>query len=71
LQMASLMQQRLAPGARIKAAFTHFAALEEAERLRDLIGQRFDCAETLIAELSPVLGVHSGPGTVGVCYYVT
>jgi fatty acid-binding protein DegV len=71
LRMADLMRQRVAPDARIKAAFTHVAAQEEAERLRDLICQRFDCSETLIAELSPVLGVHTGPGTVGVCFYVT
>ena len=71
LRMAELMRQRIAPEARIKAAFTHAAAREEAERLRDLICQRFDCAETLIAELSPVLGVHTGPGTVGVCFFVT
>lgn len=71
LQMTNLMQQRVAPDERIKAAFTHVAALQEAERLRDLVGQRFDCAETLIAELSPALGVHTGPGTVGVCFYVT
>jgi DegV family protein with EDD domain len=71
LEMVNLIQQRLAPGDRIKAAFTHAAAPEEAERLRDLVTGHFDCAETLIAELSPALGVHTGPGTVGVCFYVT
>jgi DegV family protein with EDD domain len=71
LRMADLMRQRVAPDSRIKAAFTHAAAQEEAERLQDLICQRFDCSEVLIAELSPVLGVHTGPGTVGVCFYVT
>jgi DegV family protein with EDD domain len=71
VRMTELMGQRVAPGDRIKAAFTHAAAHREAERLRDLVCQRFDCAETLIAELSPVLGVHTGPGTVGVCFFVT
>jgi len=71
VRMTELMGERVAPGDRIKAAFTHAAAHREAERLRDLVCQRFDCAETLIAELSPVLGVHTGPGTVGVCFFVT
>jgi DegV family protein with EDD domain len=71
LRMIELMSQRAAPGARIKAAFTHAAAHEDAERLCDIVCNRFDCEETLIAELSPVLGVHTGPGTVGVCFYVT
>jgi DegV family protein with EDD domain len=69
--MVNLMQQRLAPGDRIKAAFTHVAADQEARRLCDLIQQNFDCEETLIAELSPALGVHTGPGTVGICFYVS
>jgi len=70
-RMTELMRQRVARGDRIKAAFTHAAAHGEAERLRDLVCQCFDCAETVIAELSPVLGVHTGPGTVGVCFFVT
>lgn len=71
IQMINIMQQQVAPGQRIKAAFTHVAAREEAERLRDLVGERFDCVETLVTELSPALGVHTGPGTVGICYYLT
>ena len=45
------------------------AAQEEAEKLKQLVEQRITCGESLIAELSPALGVHSGPGTVGVCYF--
>jgi DegV family protein with EDD domain len=71
LRMVDLMHQRVAGGARIKAAFTHVTAEEEAERLRELVCANFDCAETLLAELSPALGVHTGPGTVGICYYIT
>ena len=71
LQMAELMRGRVKPGDRIKAAFTHVAAMGEAERLRDIVCSRFDCVETLTTELSPALGVHTGPGTVGVCFYVT
>jgi DegV family protein with EDD domain len=54
---------------RIKIAYVHAAAHEEAERLRHLVEARLDCAESLIAELSPALGVHSGPGTAGLCYF--
>jgi DegV family protein with EDD domain len=69
--MIGLMQQRVAPGERIKAAFTHAAAAQEAQHLQDLVQQNFDCEESFIAELAPSLGVHTGPGTVGVCFYVT
>lgn len=54
---------------KIKVAFVHAAAVEEAEKLKALFEARFTCVESLVAELSPALGVHSGPGTAGVCYY--
>jgi len=54
---------------RIKIAYVHAAAQEEAEKLKRLAEARLTCVESLIAELPPALGVHSGPGTVGVCYF--
>jgi fatty acid-binding protein DegV len=50
-------------------AFTHVAALDQANQLRELVVQQFDCVEVLTTQLSPVLGVHSGPGTVGVNFF--
>jgi fatty acid-binding protein DegV len=47
----------------------HAAAHEEVEKLRELIDDRLQAVETVVAELSPALGVHSGPGTAGFCYY--
>lgn len=60
-----------AVGARgkIKIAYVHAAARNEAEKLKAMVEARLTCVESLIAELSPALGVHSGPGTAGVCYY--
>jgi DegV family protein with EDD domain len=54
---------------KIKIAYVHAAAQEEAEKIRALVEQRLTCVETIIAELSPALGVHTGPGTAGLCYY--
>jgi len=54
---------------RVKIAYVHAVAREEAEKLKRLAEERLTCVESLIAELPPALGVHSGPGTVGVCYY--
>jgi fatty acid-binding protein DegV len=47
----------------------HAAALEEAEKIRALLEKRVTCVESIMAELSPALGVHSGPGTTGICYF--
>jgi DegV family protein with EDD domain len=53
----------------IKVAVTHAAAPERAERLLAAVTARYDCRETLISELSPALGVHTGPGCVGVNFF--
>lgn len=54
---------------KINIAYVHAAALEEALKLKSMVRERLTVSEELVAELSPALGVHSGPGTVGVCYY--
>lgn len=68
-KMVEMVESAVGPPGRIKIAYVHAAALEEAEKLRGFFEERLTCVETLIAELSPALGVHTGPGTVGVCYY--
>lgn len=68
-RMVELMQQRVGEGSRIKVAFTHVAAQAQVEKLRALVMGRFECVETIVTELSPALAVHSGPGTVGVCFF--
>jgi DegV family protein with EDD domain len=54
---------------KIKIAFVHAAAVEEVEKVRAMVEERLTCVETIIAELSPALGVHTGPGTAGLCYF--
>ena len=54
---------------KIKIAYVHAAAAEEAEKIKAIIAERFICVESMIAELSPALGVHTGPGTAGLCYF--
>ncbi len=54
---------------KIKVAYVHAAAAEEAEKIKELVEARLTVVESLIADLSPALGVHTGPGTAGLCYY--
>lgn len=54
---------------KIKVAYVHAAALEEVEKIRDKVEERFNPVETIFTELSPALGVHTGPGTAGLCYF--
>jgi DegV family protein with EDD domain len=54
---------------RIKIAYVHAAAVEEPEKIRTLVEARLVAVESIVTELTPALGVHTGPGTAGLCYY--
>jgi fatty acid-binding protein DegV len=34
-----------------------------------LVEAKVNVVESMFAELSPALAVHTGPGTAGLCYY--
>jgi DegV family protein with EDD domain len=67
--MADLVEAAAGKMGKIKIAYVHAGALGEVDKIRRQIEARLTCVETLIAELSPALAVHSGPGTVGLCYF--
>lgn len=54
---------------KVKIAYVHAAAKEEAMKIKELIQDRIQVVEEIIVELPPALGVHSGPGTAGICFY--
>lgn len=52
----------------VKIAYVHAGAQQEVEKIKRLVESRLNAVESLIAELSPALAVHTGPGTAGLCY---
>jgi len=69
LKMVDMIEAAVGQAAKIKIAYVHAAAREEAEKLKEMVEGRLTCVESLVAELSPALGVHTGPGTAGVCFF--
>lgn len=67
-QMADMVAESVGPG-KAKIAYMHAGAECEVEKIRDLVQARVNVTESLTAELSPALAVHTGPGTAGLCYY--
>ena len=67
--MADRLEKAVGRMGKIKIAYVHAAAQEEVEKLKVLVEARMTCVESVVAELSPALGVHSGPGTAGLCYF--
>ena len=66
--MADLVEEAVGKG-KVKMAYVHAGAVEEVVKIKEIVETRFDVVESFIAELSPALAVHTGPGTVGLCYY--
>jgi DegV family protein with EDD domain len=51
------------------AGIAHADVQQEAEELRRTVAERFDCAELLVTEFTPVVGAHTGPGLIGIAFY--
>ncbi len=67
-RIAALVEKAAGTGARIKIALTHAAAQADAETLLEAVKKVVWPVEVLMCDLSPALTVHTGPGTVGLCY---
>ena len=64
-----LMRKNTVKGKPLHVAIMHADALNKAVKLKEQISSQFDCAELFIAEFTPVIGVHTGPGVIGVAFY--
>lgn len=56
-------------GLRLHVAIIQGAAEEEARLMAERIRQELKPVELLVTSTGPVLGLHTGPGTVGICGY--
>lgn len=53
----------------LHAVVMHSNSLGEAEKLRDHLVSEFNCAEIYVRDFTPVMGVHTGPGLLGIAFY--
>ena len=68
-RILELMGEKIVNGQSLHVAVMHADALDKAKELRDEISSQFDCPELFITEFTPVMGVHTGPGLIGVAFY--
>ena len=52
-----------------KIGYLHAGAMQEAERVKQMVEEKVEVVESFFGELSPALAVHTGPGMAGLCYY--
>jgi DegV family protein with EDD domain len=67
--MVELVESAVGVSGKIKVAYVHAGALPEVLKIKQAVEERLQVVESIIAELSPALSVHTGPGTAGLCYY--
>jgi DegV family protein with EDD domain len=54
----------------VRVASLHANASDDAKALLEEISEKTGAVETVFSEVSPVVGTHCGPGTVGIAYIV-
>lgn len=64
-----LLTQVAARGPKVRLSVTHALAATEARQVGEKLAGQFGTASPFLASLGPVLGVHVGPGTIGVGVY--
>lgn len=67
-KLAELVEKAVENGA-IQLAVVHGGAHEEAMKLKERLQQLPNVREVVFGNISPVLGAHTGPGLIGVCFY--
>ena len=68
-RMLKLMKPLAKKRRPLHVAVMHADALERAEAFKNKISAQFECREIFITEFTPVMGVHTGPGLIGVAFY--
>ncbi|MDO9545832.1 MAG: DegV family protein [Pelolinea sp.] len=60
-----------ADGKPVNVGVMHANAIKEVMNLRDQLLEQLDCAQIEIYEISPVIGAHVGPGSIGLGIYTS
>jgi len=67
-RLAEMIVERLDGKPNIRLASLHASAQDDARALLEQVKGRLEIVETVESEVSPVVGTHVGPGTVGFAY---
>jgi DegV family protein with EDD domain len=65
LQMVKVQTE----GRPVHAIVMHSHSLDEAERLKQCLADQLECNELYVSDLTPAMGIHTGPGVLGIAFY--
>ena len=69
-RILELVSEQVKGKSNIRIATLHANAVEDAKALLDRVKRELNPVETVFTEVSPVVGTHAGPGTVGLAFMV-
>ncbi len=67
-RLVELLKDRIPAGKAIKGTVIHGDALETAEKLAEVLKEKFAVKELIIAPVGAVIGSHTGPGLLGLLF---
>ena len=67
-RVLELVAEQVKGKSNIRVATLHANAADEAKNLLDRASKQVSAVESIFTEVSPVVGTHAGPGTVGLAY---
>jgi len=67
-RLIELVEERVGGRKPVRLATLHANAAEDARELLAQANQRIESIENVFSEVSPVVGTHAGPGTVGLAF---
>jgi len=67
-RLLEILQERIAGRQPVRLATLHAQSPDDAQTLLEMGKQRFTTVEHIFSEVSPVVGTHAGPGTVGLAF---
>lgn len=67
-RLVELVEERIGGRRPIRLATLHANAEEDARVLLKEACNRIECVQNILSEVSPVIGTHAGPGTVGLAF---
>jgi DegV family protein with EDD domain len=68
-RLVEIVAERAAGKQKVRIGVSHASALPAAQKLLESASAALDPVETLITDLSPVIGTHVGPGTLALAYH--
>lgn len=67
-RLVDMVVERTANRKPVRLATLHADAEEDARQILEMAKEKIEVVESVFSEVSPVVGTHAGPGTVGLAY---